>query len=429
MFSYCRKVFRIGPIHRQRKTFFDRQEYFKENPIGSTIFWFVVLYFLTNWMSQLWYFKYPEVYNHDLIMQVASPSVPSRYVLVVSIDKQNLARYFSGTINDADLARVIQRLLKYNPAVLAVDFDTSGSRFRPLRALSDPRLVWARGAVAEDVDGQVRMLPDPILGDALDPAANWGLALFPINRDWAVRTYQRSFRVGSRLQPSFYWEIATEYCRSANGRSQEQCPQVVAADKTMQSGGTNASDLIVDVNHSRYDIHTIQLRDLMPEDKTHDNDPVPEQNVLSGKVVVLGGSYTPQDKHATIFGVVDGENLIASAIESELNPQASKAVGFLTGLGINVFLTILISFYYYRYFPGWALLFSLATITLLFIFGPILCVMVSYRTSSVSFALGILIEQLTRGADSGTKMHKLKEENRALAEEIEGLKQVAKAIN
>jgi CHASE2 domain-containing sensor protein len=416
-------------MRRERKTFFDRKKYFEENPLGATVFWFVILYFLTNWMSQLWYFKYPEVYNRDLIMQVASPSVPARYVRVVSIDKQDLNRYFSGTINESDLAGAIQRILKYNPAVLAIDFDTSGSHFRSLRTLSDPRLVWARGAVAEDVDGQVRMLPDPVLGDELDPAANWGLALFPMNRDWAVRTYQRSFRVGSRLQPSFYWETASEYCRSANGRTQDHCPQVVAADKAMQSGGTTASDLTVDVNHSRYDIHTIQLRDLMPEDSSQDHDPVPEQNVLSGKVVVLGGSYTPQDKHATIFGVVDGENLIATAIESELNPQASKAVGFFTGLGINVFLTILISFYYYRYYPGWALLFSLATIALLFFLGPILCVMVSYRTSSVSFALGILIEQLTRGADSSTKMHKLKEDNMALAKEIEDLKQAARAIN
>src|SRR5207244_44182 len=132
---------------------------------------------------------------------------------------------------------------------------------------------------------------------------HWGYALFPESRDWTVRTYSRTFEVGSDREAPSLFEVAVEaYC---SGQSSPQCAETKEHAKR---------ELEVSVARARYDVPILPVEDMYPVGRTRT---VSSDNPLAGKIAILGGTYSPSDRHATPWGVVNGVELVSYAIESE----------------------------------------------------------------------------------------------------------------
>jgi CHASE2 domain-containing sensor protein len=147
------------------------------------------------------------------------------------------------------------------------------------------------------------------------------------------------------------------------------------------------------------------LRDIFGASGASRGLPASKHSEVSGKIVLLGGTYDPQDRHQTALGLQDGVELVASAVESELNPQSSKELGLVWEILIDIVITLLVVGLSYFLRPHWAMAGALALVAVLFLFGPLFAIVAGYRTSAISFSLGVLLEQMAHGADAREELH------------------------
>lgn len=397
-------IFRVLRSHRE--------PFWRENKPKVFIFWFVALLAVSHLLGELWVFEYPGLRATE-ILQRASPVV-ANFSRVVKVDDEDYRSWFQECLTPDALGPAIERILEYDPAVVVIDFDTSAKRFADSTALQklrlSPKVVWARLADEQDSDGEVRFDLAPVLGGLDNPPSHWGLALFPRDRDWTVREYQRSFTVGSRQKPALFWEAVTTFCSQQDPRS-EKCRNVLDISANLESG--RSTELEVPVRHAPYNFRRFLLREIMPL-ASNPSMPASKHSELSGKIVIFGGSYSRADKHVTALGVQDGVDLVASAVESQLNPRESRELDRISEVSIDALLYFAVSLMYYYWRPKWAVLGSLSIVGLLFVFGPVVALVAGYRTSAIPFVLGILIEQMTRGVEAREELHEALEELKQL---------------
>jgi CHASE2 domain-containing sensor protein len=224
------------------------------------------------------------------------------------------------------------------------------------------------------------------------------VALFPQDSDWVVRTFQRWFRLGNGTLPSMHWEILRAYCDSG---SQEACGIV-------QNAPSIDSRPHFLPNH--YEFPPITLNDVLP---AGDNKAVrrigvvQSDNILRGKIVILGAAFA--DDHPTPFGIQQGADLIASAVETELDRTGEPFVirGW-TQLSIKIVLALILAVTHYYFRPLYAL-----GATLLVVCGVIVLSFVAYyyqalRVDFLPFVIGIWIEQLYQGAEHAQRISPIK---------------------
>src|ERR1700730_14944970 len=191
-----------------------RNTFLRPNPppvlheLKSPLFWVtsVVLMVFSQQLEHLWPFEYAGFRSREILLH-GIPKHPSEYTRIVAVTADYYDKEVGNDCVTGDkLLGIVRGLLKYNPAVLVVDFDTSSKKYAPLlvppdgvdASLKDIPVVWARNAdEIMDPQGRLQLEPLPLLG-TMTPirAPNWGYALFPDDRDWTVRPYRRTFEVG-----------------------------------------------------------------------------------------------------------------------------------------------------------------------------------------------------------------------------------------
>jgi CHASE2 domain-containing protein len=329
---------------------------------------------LSSWLSHFWILQYAGLASMDVFATVQPTQVAERS-RIVSIGEQEYETYFDARspLEPQKLAWAIGKILELQPAVLAVDIDTSPSQYLHM-AVPETKapIVWARDARA--VGGELR--PKAVLGNRDVDPLHWGLAVLPYSLDWTVRTYPRMFRVGGRNWSSFHWAIVMAYC---SGNSDSQCPP--KTDTEMDAG-----ELSVPTFHHRYQIPNIPLADILVQGSLP-----PDNNPVRNKIVLLGGYYG-SDEHPTPFGPVRGVELIATAVESEFEPQGQMQN--LTKYGLKIVLALLIAWLHHTLRPRYALLATLLFLGSLILAGSYIAFRVSaYRADFMPFLIGIWIEQ------------------------------------
>jgi hypothetical protein len=390
-----------------------RMPFFEENKPARSIISFVVILLISHSLSRFWVFEYPGLLSMEILQRAISP-VRAEYARIIQIDSKDYRAYFHECLSAKDIGAAIDRIFEFGPALLVVDLDTSADRFHDLRDHDNTRIVWARDADEADFGGEVRFDPLPILGGLDYAPKNWGLALFPRSLDWTVRTYRRTYPVGTQQRPALHWATVVAFCATPAGAGVAGCESADHVAAKLRADDSSASELKVPIRHAQYSFPPIFLRDVMPPDISEQTPPAAERSLLTGKVVILGGSYSPGDKHSTALGVLNGVEVVASAVEAELNPRDPQEPSLASEVIIDAILSLLVVVFYYFLRPYWALAGSLVLVAFLFFFGSLVAAIADYRMSSISFTLGILIEQMTRGVDARDELHQTQEKLRLL---------------
>jgi CHASE2 domain-containing sensor protein len=355
----------------------------------------VVLIVLSMLLSHIWAFEYAGVHSLE-ILQAAIPAVTAKYARIVSITPEDYREVFGELIDAAHLDLAIDRILEFDPALVVVDLDTSARRFRQLKQREKSKVIWARDADEEIKGHKLELSLRPVRGNMDSSGIYWGLALYPRSLDWTIRTYRRTYTVGTASKPALHWEAAIRFCDANGTRFMSACANVEAiARKEKDQAEPSGDELTVPILHARYAFEHWRLGDIL----TKTNAKASSNSDLARKIVLLGGSYSPQDRHQTPFAVLDGVEVVASAVEAELNPQGQREMGLGAEIVLKVFLALLIAVTHHFLRPSYALLATMGLLTFLIFFGSLVAAFfAAYRADFVPFLVGILIEQLYSSA-------------------------------
>lgn len=355
----------------------------------------VVLLALSTWISHVWIFDHANLAGLDVFASVKQPR-PARHSVLIKLTEVDYNRIFGSCVTPNGLRKIIDAIEAFGPSVLAIDVATSAESFRALDVPeSRTKLVWARISLRQQEHERLaggsryQWTAGEVLGHRIKDPQYAGVALFPQDSDWVIRVSQRWFRLSNGTLPSMHWEIIRAYCDSGN---QEACGVVRNAPPM---------DLSFHSLTNHYEFPPIALNDILPPAQSKDLPRVgalQTDNVLRGKIVILGAAFG--DDHPTAFGIQQGADLIASAVETELERTSEPlAIRGWTQIAVKFILALILAALHHYLRPLYAL-----SGTLLVVFGVIGLSFVAYyyealRLDFLPFVVGIWIEQLYQGAE------------------------------
>ena len=323
--------------------------------------------------------------GNDSFIIRARPDRTASSCVIVTVSDEDIERRLNGKgeicFTGEILATLINRILRLDPLVVAVDIDTSSSRFRSL-PLQNPKqvpIVWARDVRLQDSpDGAYRLAPQPVLGG--EETRHSGLPLYPPSGDQIVRAFQRQFWTTTRPLDSFHWAILEAAC--ARGHQ-------TACTVTQQRRPGPAPDHEVLWFLENYRIDHVLAQDLGQKQLSDAQNLV---NPLFQRIVILGGS--DGDEHETPFGVKIGAELASMAVETELAGLRMEQLSLPAKLGVKISLAAILILLYHWLRPRWAFWASLVLAVAVTAACFFSIYRLLYQVDFVSFLVGMLIEQL-----------------------------------
>jgi CHASE2 domain len=342
---------------------------------------------LTLWLSHRKFFEYAALQADDDLVTRAAAKHPqvANDLRIVYINPSDFEKYFDGrTPYPIDpFYRMVCTLMRTRPAVLVVDLDTSHADFRrmPLLPSNGVPLVWARAAREDE---HHRLVPEHVLGGReLSKGQLSGLTAVSPVLDWSIRSYPRRVDTIARNDnPSIHWAAVEAYCQrfKCSGFSDE----ISRSDRDGPAFDRYFT-------FARFSINEFNPTSCPVADKPDGR--------LTDEIVIFGGSYSSADMHRTVFGDLTGAEVVALAIEHELNPSGSR----LMTTGEEILLKLILAFcvlgIHTVFKPMPAMFVTVLILSLLIWQGVWLAYSVfGYRASVVPFLTGILIEQLTTSA-------------------------------
>jgi CHASE2 domain len=264
-------------------------------------------------------------------LQRAWPVGQARYCKVVSITAGDYKKRFAGTspLDPVELKSVISRLLEFQPAVLAIDIDTSAPRFatvsRDLR-LGSTRIVWAR----PDPGG----IPGPIWGHPEEDPRYSGVGYYLRDLDGKHRLFERTVPNGSRSLDTLHWAVVKAYCESdrEGAPGGEEAPAVCSSRVIQERTEVPPAR----PRFREYDELPHQLKDVLGTLAPGTG------NMLQGQVVILGGEYDERDRLETPIGQQFGDLIIGELVEAELRGDIIRDLPRWAGYVIELAIGLLV---------------------------------------------------------------------------------------
>lgn len=295
-------------------------------------------------------------------------------IVIVGITDDNYKTLFSETspLSCQKLKEILDAIAAGNPLVIGVDLDTSSESFNSCIVPGErwPPVVWAADATWDEERKTFTEIP--VLGGLGPPRVqdSRGIALFPQDFDGVIRRYHRELptTVGETTR-SFAWAVVEAGCK---GDCQNCC---LAAEVTEHSH----EGLRLNFSGERFKFQPLSVQDVLDAVAVSGNDSVwGTHGLLTKKIVLLGGYYRQaRDMHVTPIGPMNGVQINAQAIESELHGGGIRAVNWWLEFGFDVFVGYVLVFINYalRSNLGAALALSLLLI-------PALCLGASHLAFS-----------------------------------------------
>lgn len=323
----------------------------------------------------------------DAQMRLDVPDKESQ-VVIVDITQNDFEQIFQGQtrpLKPDALRMLISAVAKGQPCVIGVDLDTHFTQFKDFRVADDwPPIVWSREVAEAPDDIEQKPVPLDVLGGQ-NPALNEKSGL-PLLIDDAVskttRLYVRLIETTLGKQPSFAWAVYRE-------RQRRDCGGV-----TLPALTESSEPLLIRYSRGsegvgRTKITASNVISFAADANWQNNE------LVKGKIVLIGGSYLGEDRHDTPFGRMTGVEVMANVIESELRGGGIKPPNYLT-LGLLMFFDGFLLIALFQVMPlRKALLLSLPVIVLL----SLACSFLTYRSFSrwAFFApvmIGVMIAEL-----------------------------------
>jgi CHASE2 domain-containing sensor protein len=266
----------------------------------------------------------------------------ARHTVIVAIDETDYASAFQGRspLSPSTLEEILVAIAKGAPAVIGVDLDVE-----PLAAhgsgsagIEWPPVVWAR------TPG-----PDPAghggSAGALESGAPAGLALFPQDGDGIVRRHRRIFpeyELDGRPASSLAWAVTKAYCERSGARS-----EALGCRELEVSEATDSEDLVLNFAGDAYRFPRVSVRDVLQASR---GDAWSSRGPLTGRVVLVGGTYyAARDEHVTPVGRMSGVELVAQAVESELQGTGIRERNAAVMLALELMGGFLVVWVYQRF--------------------------------------------------------------------------------
>jgi CHASE2 domain-containing sensor protein len=368
--------------------------------------WMTLIWAATFVAERLGWLHGLEMAGLDSFVRQQDETLSDR-IYVVKITDDDYQQFFNSTspLNADKLGTLIHRILTGEPAVLGVDIDTSDRRFAPLADLArDARIVWARvpqrvPATPEEALAPLDSLVG-IMGSTPGPGVRFGVPLFPFEPDGAVRRYRRVYPVKPEgVVDSLPWAIVKSLPSSPPDGEEEvilnfrggstKFPAIGA--KEFLTGSASGPD------RERW------------------------KKMLHNQIVLLGGGYSAaRDEYATAVGRMAGVDLIAHAVQGDLEHKAILEFSQVWGAVIDfaIGFTVVASFYF---IPSLRVAFwvSLVGTTVMAVYGSQLAFRsATYWVNFVPMLVGMLAHQLI---DHGERHRHLKRDLELAQAEVKKL--------
>lgn len=349
----------------------------------------VALILASGWVSKNVLIEPASTWYLDLQLRRLEKA-QERFTRIVRIDPEDYKRIFEGhsPLSGIAIVETVCAIAKHGPAVVVVDLDTSSesSFAEGFKWDSIPvPVVWAVDTTSSvDSDGRLVQQADPVLGGRLAKQPPYGIARMPQDFDGLIRRWKKEEIVAGHSRPTLPWAAVEEYCRRQS--CQDSPP------------GTASTTFTQD-----FQFQEIRLSEFLPRParkipascKPETADPR-----LAGRIVVLGGFYSRDDRHETSWGTRRGAELVAMAIEHRFRPAPLHKMADAAKWILKFLLALLIAYIHHRLRPLAA---TAATVLLMpvavVILGEAMFQFGSYEVGVVAFAVGILIDQLITAAE------------------------------
>lgn len=307
---------------------------------------------------------------------------------------------FNGTspLNCATVRRILHAIADGQPALIGVDLDTSASSFSCLSAEpSWPPIVWVEDAVWTPESKRLSVIPavGGTTGLTRSGTDSAGIGALPEDSDGVIRRYYRELPLDTgQMAASFPWAVIQAGC----GKHCQRC-----CEARERAGTTEA--LRLNFAGERFNFEPLSVRHVLDASGSSGSGGWHDSGPLVGKIVLLGGTYrAARDVHATPVGPMNGVQIMAQAIESELHGGGIRAVHEGLMFAFDLLLGSLLALLHYRLHDRTTLALAISLLLM-----PLLCLLASYLVFSTlglwfNFAavvVSVLIHQLhTRASEN-----------------------------
>jgi len=269
------------------------------------------------------------------------PPRESDRVVIVEIDDLDYDTLFGGVspLAPAGVRRVLAAILAARPRAVGVDLETSHPMYRDfdLAANATP-VIWAREAVSCEAVPQDRTTESNCHDGALVPldylggseSQPFGLVTFQADHRGTIRRYQRAIQTTRGPMPSFPSALA----RAIAGGN---------------SPGANSDTALLSIEFRRGDPLRLTARTILEwaADPTSD---YRNTGVLRDRIVLFGGQYrVARDEHPTPLGALSGVEILAQALETELDgrgrpPPSRVMILLLQSITVLLLVALFVQF-------------------------------------------------------------------------------------
>jgi CHASE2 domain-containing sensor protein len=422
--------------------------------------WIVFLIVVVHFMEASGVLKGFETEGLDTFLRLHSRKM-SEHVVVVEITDQDYENsdlfQAKSPLKSELLAELVSNIQEYDPAVIAMDFDTRSKdwcqlspdllaeilpeKSNPPERSPQLPVIWAE--IPANVEEPLRL--NPVLGGMLRDSSYVGIPRFPVDSDGLVRRYEEEFSVAGSLgdcssQPTQSTDIPEGEQHLAATTTHDIFPSFTKAilDRACERGVGCASlrqerhePVIFNFYGDRYRFPIIQSHEFIgPAAKSSlEKDELKAERtaLFHNKIVLIGGNFSAaRDIYMTPLGPMAGVELIALAIESDFSGGIRETQKWLEKLADFVVGSLIVFLYfYYRRRPRVAFLTSLFSIPLLAaLFSWLLFQSAAYWFNFMPIIIGMVLHQMLELSESCGELQKEVErlENRALVPRQEKVK-------
>ena len=344
------------------------------------LFVLALLTSLSVMLEHSWLLQYPGLRLMQALDQERAPVLAKDVVLVTITKKEyDCKKLFNGRspLDATRLFEAVDKIQQLEPQVLAVDIDTSDKSFENFRKNHlKTNLIWARGV---GPSGNT-LKAEGFLGKDAGESRFAGIAGFERDPDWTIRKLQECITLDGKKMRTFHSAIV----RASNNATDETCTE---------------HDLI----GTRYNFPTLTLTQveeavrLLPKAGTNERKAAVKDNLLRGKIVLLGGTYSMVDYHPGPYGLIPGVELVGAAVQAQKTAESShERLQAVLAIVAEILLGILIA---WVYFQPWHPLIQLSASLLLagaflFLPGVLLYWFGFWTVNPFLLAMGMMISQM-----------------------------------
>jgi CHASE2 domain-containing sensor protein len=322
-----------------------------------------------------WFSGYQSMALDSLLLAQRPQRSENVVIVTIGDDEYRSDRLFGGTspLAPETLGLLLEAIAAGQPRVIAVDIDTSSEDLAPAyRKLWDktqaegwPPVIWSCDAVAEESHQGGHGLPAlsviPALGGLELPETSRGLIIMPSDADGVIRRWRRKFHItgDEHTADSFSWAVVKEYCRRAPA---EALPRRLQPLREEGAASQGPDELLLNFAGDRYSFFHISAQTVLDSYRQREFWSS-EQSPIRGKIVLLGGTYrAARDVHPTPMGRVAGIELVAMAVESELQGRGVRFLHEAFAIAIDILFGSLLVYLNWRFASPRAALLNLLAV-------------------------------------------------------------------